>query len=109
MLAGLGLGGPVWVQWALFSVLSVVSLLTLRGPILRRMKASGDHTEPIDSLVGKTVTVSQELAPGAEGRAELRGTSWTARNVGSGPLAAGQSCVVEETEGLKLLVKEASA
>ena len=38
-LVGAGIGGPVWMQWAVFSVLSVVSLLTLRGPILRKLKA----------------------------------------------------------------------
>ena len=30
LLVALGLGGPIWLQWALFSVVSVVSLLALR-------------------------------------------------------------------------------
>ena len=38
VLVALGLGGPPWFQVLLFSLLSVVSLLTLRGPILRRVK-----------------------------------------------------------------------
>ena len=37
VLVALGVGGPLWFQVLLFSVLSVVSLLTLRGTILRRM------------------------------------------------------------------------
>ena len=45
-----------------------------------------------------------DIAPGAEGRAELRGTSWTIENVGDGPLTAGQKCTVDRVDGLKLYV-----
>ena len=105
-LVVLGLGGPVWFQWALFSVLSVASLLTLRGPILRKMKAGSDHPDQIDSLLGNTVVVAQDLAPGAQGKAELRGTSWTVQNVGDKSLTRGQTCDVEKVEALKLFVRE---
>ena len=80
LLVALGLGGPIWLQWALFSVVSVVSLLALRGPILRRMSSSPEQGDSIDSLVGKTAVVAERIAPGALGKAELRGTSWTAKN-----------------------------
>ncbi len=103
-MAGGGLGGPAWFQWLLFSVISIVSLLTLRGPILRRMTARDDPAEKIDSLVGKSVVVLEDLAPGAEGKVELRGTSWTGENIGDTPLAKGQKCVVERVDGLKLFV-----
>jgi len=104
-LVAAGMGGPIGFQWGLFSILSVVSLLTLRSPILRRMSRSGDAPERIDSLIGKSVLLTEDLAPGAEGKAELRGTSWTARNVGVEPLAQGESCAVEQVDGLKLLVR----
>ena len=105
ILVVLGLGGPVWIQWALFSTMSVVSLLTLRGPILRRIKARGGQSDSVDSLLGVTVIVSEDLAPGSQGRAELRGTSWTVENVGDAPLARGQECVVEQVDGLKLFIR----
>ena len=105
-LVALGMGGPLPVQWALFSILSIVSLLTLRGPILRRIKPSDEDSAKIDSLIGSTAVLSEDLAPGAEGKVELRGAPWTARNVGSQTIGAGRSAVVQKVEGLKLHIKE---
>ena len=105
LLVAIGIGGPAWFQAALFSVFSVVSLLTLRGPILKRMKASSWHADKIDTLRGQKVLLIDDLAPGGEGQAELRGTAWIARNIGEQPLAGGQQGVVERVEGVKLLVR----
>ena len=105
ILLALGLDGPVWLEWVLFSVLSVVSLLTLRGPILRRVKAREGHPDDVDSLVGTWALALTDLPPGADGQAELRGTTWSARNVGTEALASGQKCEVTRVEGLKLFVQ----
>lgn len=105
VLTWLGIGGPQWMQWALFSVLSVVSLFTLRGPILRRMKGSTADAEFVDSLVGLAVVVNEPLAPGAEGKVELRGTSWGAHNVGAESLAVGEKALVERVDGLSLFIR----
>ena len=104
-LVAIGIGGPLWFQTVLFSVLSIVLLLTLRGPILRRMKATGAAAGEIDSIAGEQALLLGDLAPGAEGKAELRGTSWTVENVGDGPLSAGEKCTVDRVEGLKLYVR----
>ena len=101
----LGIGGPVWFQWAMFSALSVASLLTLRGPILRKINAADDEAEYVDTLVGMAVVASEDIVPGAEGKAELRGTSWGAQNVGTEPLAQGEDGVVERVDGLKLYIR----
>lgn len=105
VLTWLGIGGPQWMQWALFSVLSVVSLLTLRGPILRKMKGSTSDAEFVDTLVGTAVVVNEPLAPGGEGKVELRGTSWGAHNVGGEPLAVGDKALVERIDGLSLYIR----
>ncbi len=104
-LVATGLGGPVWWQWLLFSILSVVSLVTLRGPILKRLGRRSRRGGSVDSLVGQEVAPLADLAPGAEGKVELRGTSWTAKNVGTTPVGRGQPCRVERVEGLKLFVR----
>ncbi len=103
-MEGSGLGGPAWSQWLLFSIISIVSLLTLRGPILRRMSAKDDPAEGIDTLLGQSVVALDDLPPGAEGKVELRGTSWTARNIGEASLAKGQNGVVQRVDGLKLFI-----
>jgi membrane protein implicated in regulation of membrane protease activity len=106
-LVAAGLGGPVWFQWLLFSILSIVSLVTLRGPILRRMRGKVTRSAQVDSLVGKPVVLITDLAPGAEGKVELRGTSWTAKNIDDRTLSKGQQCKVDRVDGLKLFVRSA--
>ena len=105
VLAGLDLGGPVWLQWLLFSVLSVVSLLFFRNPLLERMGRGTADGVPVDSLVGETATPLEDIGPDAIGRAELRGTTWTARNGDPRPVARGQRCLVQRVDGLTLWIR----
>ena len=104
-LVAAGAGGPLWLQILLFSVLSVVLLLTLRGPILRRMKTAQHDAGEVDSLIGAHAELMDDIAPGAEGKAMLRGSVWTAHNLGDRPLDRGKKCTVEKIEGLKLFVR----
>jgi membrane protein implicated in regulation of membrane protease activity len=107
LLVAIGLGGPTWFQVLAFSVLSIVSLLTLRGPILRRMKSS-EPTGAIDSLVGKEVVLMADLAAGEVGKVELRGTVWGARTASRTPMQKGDRCLVERVDGLSLWVRVVS-
>ena len=103
-----GLGGPVWVQLLLFSVLSVASLLLFRSPLMRWMKLDREGVD-VDSLVGENATARENFAPGTIGRVELRGTVWTARNAGTTPLVNGQRCVVVRVEHLTIHVEAEGA
>jgi inner membrane protein len=96
--------GPMWLQWLLFSVISVGTLALFRRPLLRMVEPASRPHE-VDSLVGETAVALDDIQAGAIGKAELRGTAWTARNVGSGALARGQRCKVERVEGLMLFVR----
>jgi hypothetical protein len=104
VLAGLGAAGPDWMQWLLFSVVSVVSLLLLRGRLLKRMEVRSE-LPPLDTLEGEIAVPAEDLAPGAIGKAELRGTAWTAQNVGDRPLAHGQRARVVRVDGLMLKLR----
>lgn len=104
LLAALHPSGPLWLEWLLFSVLSVVTLLLFRRPLLERMRPATPEKE-VDSLVGETAVALQEILTDAVGKAELRGTAWSARNVGDAPVASGQRCTVERVEGLMLLIR----
>jgi membrane protein implicated in regulation of membrane protease activity len=95
---------PAWVQWLLFSVLSVVSLLVFRGPLMARVKSlEGARTE-VDTMLGETAVLLDDLTPGGIGKAEMRGSTWTARNTGHVNLTKGQRVRVERVEGLTLSV-----
>jgi membrane protein implicated in regulation of membrane protease activity len=102
VLAGFELAGPLWFQWILFSVLSIVTLWLFRERLVEMTRTSS-HGE-VDSLIGETATVSQEIAAGAIGKVEMRGTSWSARNIGGRALAQGERCKVERVDGLMLWV-----
>ena len=47
----------------------------------------------------------ETLPLNAMGKAEMRGTSWTARNIGEKPLARGERCTVERIEGLTIFIR----
>ena len=82
VLSMIGIAGPLWLQWVLFGILSVVTLFFFRDPL---------------------------LLPGAFGRAELRGTSWSALNVGLAVLHRGQRCAVRKVDGLTLHISAEGA
>ncbi len=100
-LTALGLAGPTWVQWLLFSAFSVVALALLRRPLHGRMTRGTN--KPVDSLIGESAVVKQDVEPHAPGKVELRGSLWNARSAAS--LGIGARCVVERVEGLTLWVR----
>jgi membrane protein implicated in regulation of membrane protease activity len=102
LVGAAGLEAPAWVQWALFGVLSVVSLVFFRQQVRARFTERGRDPRVDDTLVGEVAILAETLPPGATGRAELRGTTWSVRNAGPAPLAAGSRARVERVEGLLL-------
>ena len=102
-LAGLDLAGPAWFQVILFLVVSVVTLWLFRERLLKATRSATPYT--VDSLIGETAVSMEEIPSNAIGKAEMRGTSWNARNIGEKPLARGERCRVERIEGLTLFVR----
>jgi len=95
-------------QAALFSGVSIASMLTLRG-VLQRRFARPRVGHAVDGTRGEVATLSEPLAPGGTGRAEFRGTVWSARHDGSGTLAQGTRCRVVRIEELTLWVEPEGA
>jgi membrane protein implicated in regulation of membrane protease activity len=104
----LDIAGPVWFQFLLFSVLSVASLLVFRSPLLRWLKMDS-VPDQVDSLVGETAVPLEDIAAGAVGRAELRGSVWSARNTSSATLARGQRTRVVRVERLMIFLEPEGA
>jgi membrane protein implicated in regulation of membrane protease activity len=99
----LGWSGPVWAEFLLFSVLSIVSLLLFRRPLMRRFNLIPGKV--VDRLEGEAAVVLEEVRPGGVGKAEMRGTPWSARTIGDQTLAVGRRCRVERVEGLTLWLR----
>jgi inner membrane protein len=95
----IGFGLAAWGEWLVFTIASVVMLLLFRRPILRMMQPA--HPD-VDALVGEIAVTMDTIRPGQVGRAELRGTAWSARNAHGLELVRGQRCLVERVDGLTL-------
>ena len=104
-----GMSGPTWIQLLLFSVLSIVSLLVFRSPMLRWLRLDPAGGEDVDSLVGETAVAKQDIPAGEIGRVELRGSSWSARNRGGELLTTGRRCIVVGVDRLMLIIEAEGA
>jgi membrane protein implicated in regulation of membrane protease activity len=102
-LAGMEIVSADWLQWLLFSFLTVLSLLLLRKPLLRLTQKH--PPQGMDTMIGESAILIEDLQPGHTGKAELRGSTWSARNVGTVPLSSGQRATVARVDGLTILVK----
>jgi inner membrane protein len=103
-LSALGMAGPLWMQWVLFSALALLALVLLRKPLQAKLNVNGLN-RPVDKLTGETATAQTDMAPDQIGKAELRGTTWTARNVGGLGILTGQRLKVDRVDGLTLFVR----
>ena len=104
LLAWMNILAEPWVQITFFSIFSVVASLVFRKPLLARF---GPRTPdiPVDSMLGETAKVLDDIQAGAFGKVELRGSAWNAKNSGNELLLRGQRCKVERVDGLSLWVR----
>ena len=102
-LAAAGAAGPPWMQWGLFSGLSVIALAVLRGPLRARLNVNNPGGA-IDTLVGEGVVVLEIVPAQGVGLVECRGSTWSARSSDGSARALGRRARVSRVEGLTLWV-----
>jgi inner membrane protein len=91
LLKALGLEMTLSYELMLYAVLSVLGLLFFRKPLQQRFKQLTPNMAA-DEITGEVGTAIEEIAAGATGKVELRGTSWNAMSAGErGRLRCGQS------------------
>jgi len=96
-LKALGWEGPAWAEWLVFTVLSLFSLGFFRQAPHAALQPL--EREAVDRMEGERALVTEDVAPGGVGKAEMRGATWTARTTGELPLGKGCRCRVERVEG----------
>lgn len=94
---------PEWGQWLTFAIVALVFFLTFRKTLYGKIRGGGEGFK--DTISGGSVTVVNEVLPGADARAEYRGSEWTIRNVGDSAIAAGARAKVVKVDGLTLHVE----
>ena len=107
LLGFASLSGGIAMQWAIFGVLAVVLLVGFRARVYGRLRGAGGGAPGHENVVGEIAIVRSDIGPGVLGRAELRGTIWTARNVGTGVLHDGERVAVVKVAGLVIDVRRA--
>jgi membrane protein implicated in regulation of membrane protease activity len=91
-----------WIQWTLFAVLAIVSLIAFRRRVYERVRRKLPDIKL--GPKGEIVILPAELPPGESCRLEFRGCSWNAVNGGGSVIAAGERARIARVEGLTLVV-----
>jgi len=96
-------GSPIGVEWLLFSAFAIGSLLLFRSRLYGKLR--GDSPEISDTLIGEIGVIEADIAAGETGRITLRGSTWTAHNIGEGALAENARARVDAVSGVALEVR----
>lgn len=91
---------PIWGQWLLFAVLAVTSMALFRDRVYKRLRGNLPGFD--NSPAGAIVDVANTVERGGETRIRLRGSQWSARNVGDSAIAAGAQARVVGAQGTVL-------
>ena len=102
-IPGFNVAGPVWLQIIVFTGLSSITFRLFRQRLVQSTHL--DSLDEVDTLIGETAAVTEEIPSRGIGKAEMRGTSWCARNINKQSLARGQRCRVEGVERLTIYVR----
>ena len=102
LLVGIDLAGPTWTHWLIFAFSSIVLIVYLRKKFLGFDHDGSDR----DSLEGKQGLATTPMGPLATGKVDLRGTSWTAKNVGEQAINEGDEVTVVRVSHITLEVQK---
>ena len=94
----------IWIQFAVFLVVSLVTLLVIR-PLTRRNVTPKQVATNADRAVGAEGVVTQAIDNrAAQGQVTVSGAVWTARSDSEEPIPEGTPVRVLRIEGVKLIV-----
>ena len=94
----------IWIQFAVFLVVSLVTLLVIR-PLAQRYVTPKQVATNADRAVGAEGVVTQAIDNrAAKGQVTVSGAVWTARSESEEPIPEGTPVRVLRIEGVKLIV-----
>jgi membrane protein implicated in regulation of membrane protease activity len=98
-------GVSVAVEWVVFLVVSIVTLLLMR-PLARRLDREAlDHGVGARRLVGTRATVLQAIPGDAElGLVRVDREEWRAQSTDGSPIAEGATVRVADVQGTRVIV-----
>lgn len=101
------LGGQLWLQIALFLVVSG-ALLALLWPMVRKVLRPSLTKTNVDAIIGSAGIVTERIDNlNASGHVKLGAMEWTARSTNGTVIEAGTQIIVDRIEGVKAYVTPA--
>ena len=101
-VAAMAGAGPL-VQVIVFIIVSIILIIATR-PFKKRMLDKKIQKTNVETVIGQTALVEEEIKPGQHGRVRLDGKIWTAKCVGEEEIPAGQQVTVTDIQGVTLTV-----
>ena len=97
-------GVPLWIELLIFLGVSTAWLAMFRGRLVAYIEKR-NPPKKVDSIEGETAIAVEDIGSKQVGKAELRGASWNALNLGDALISRGQRCQVEKMDGLTLHIR----
>ena len=96
----------IWLQFAVFVIVSAVSLAFTRKFFKKVLKYNPQPTNA-DQVIGKRAIVKEEIDNIHEtGKVTVMGLDWTARSADGSSFAIDEIVTVKEISGVKLIVEK---
>ncbi|MEO8445832.1 MAG: NfeD family protein [Gammaproteobacteria bacterium] len=93
---------PNWAQWLVFAALALVSMLVFRKRVYHLLRRN--VPDMADDMLREELLLPVGLPVDGSCRVELRGSTWTARNVGQVAIPPGVRVQVVGVDGITLRV-----
>ena len=97
------LGASFQTELVVFCAVSLASILLIR-PLFKKYIAKQKTQTNVDSLIGATATVIEQIKVNAIGKVKIEGEVWLA--VSKEDIAKDETVIIESVDGTKLVVKK---
>jgi membrane protein implicated in regulation of membrane protease activity len=95
---------PVWLEITIFTIMSIFSITVIRKPLVARVNTTTPKSN-IPEFIGETATAINKMPAGKEGKVEVRGSIWSAKNDSDTDIAQNEQCTITARVGLLFIVK----
>ena len=98
-------GGPIWLQLALFFVVSILCLAATR-PLVKKLLRKDVTATNADRVLGQTARVTESIDNAVPtGAVYVGGMTWTARSESGQPIPRNAQVKIVRMEGVRLFVE----
>lgn len=95
----------IYIQWAVFSVVSVIMLVLLR-PLAKKAMSNNAESTNVSALIGKTAFLTDDINEESYGRVKFGDISWIAVSSDGETINKGEKVKVILVKGNKLVVEK---